>query len=46
MVLGLVKALCPSEGECQSQESGVGGLVSNGNGGEDRGFRRGNEEKG
>jgi hypothetical protein len=26
--LGPVKALCPSVGECQGQESGVGGLVS------------------
>ena len=26
--LGLVKSLCPSVGECQSQEEGVGGLVS------------------
>jgi hypothetical protein len=25
--LGPVKALCPSEGECQGQEAGVGGLV-------------------
>jgi hypothetical protein len=26
--LGLWKALCPSIGECQVQEVGVGGLVS------------------
>jgi hypothetical protein len=26
--LGPVKALCPSIGECQGQEAGVGGLVS------------------
>jgi hypothetical protein len=28
--LGPVKALCPSAGECQGQEAGVGGLVSRG----------------
>jgi hypothetical protein len=28
--LGLVKILCPSIGECQGQEAGVGGLVSRG----------------
>jgi hypothetical protein len=27
-VLGPVKAQCPSVGECQDKESGVGGLVS------------------
>jgi hypothetical protein len=26
--LGPMKALCPSVGECQGQEMGVGGLVS------------------
>jgi hypothetical protein len=26
--LGLVKALCPSVGECQGREAGVGGMVS------------------
>ena len=26
--LGLVKALCPSIGECQDREARVGGLVS------------------
>jgi hypothetical protein len=26
----LVKVLCPSIGECQGQEAGVGGLVSRG----------------
>jgi hypothetical protein len=26
--IGPVKALCPSIGECQGQEEGVGGLVS------------------
>jgi hypothetical protein len=30
--LGPVKALCPSVGECQGQEAGVGGLVSKGRG--------------
>jgi hypothetical protein len=30
---GSVKALCPSVGECQCQEAGVGGLVSKGGGG-------------
>jgi hypothetical protein len=28
--LGPVKALCPSVGECQAQEVGVGQLVSRG----------------
>jgi hypothetical protein len=28
--LGLVKVLCPSIGECQGQEVGVGGLGSRG----------------
>jgi hypothetical protein len=28
--LGPVKVLCPSVGECQGQEEGVGGLVSRG----------------
>jgi hypothetical protein len=27
-----VKAVCPSVGECQGQEAGVGGLVSRGRG--------------
>jgi hypothetical protein len=30
--LGPVKALCPSVGECQGQEAGVGGLVIRGGG--------------
>jgi hypothetical protein len=30
--LGPVKVLCPSVGECQGQEVGVGGLVSRGRG--------------
>ena len=45
-VLGPVKALCPSIGECQGQEAGVGGLVSSVEGisGEDfwRETRKGN----
>ena len=28
--LGLVKARCPSVGECQDREAGVGGLVNRG----------------
>jgi hypothetical protein len=36
--LGPVKALCPSVREYQGQEVGVGGMVSRGGGGEDRGF--------
>ena len=31
-VLGPVKVLCPSIGECQGQEVGVGGLGSRGRG--------------
>jgi hypothetical protein len=40
---GPVKVLCPSIGECQGQEAGVGGLVSRGRGegGGDRGFSGG-----
>ena len=34
--LGPVMVLCPSIGECQGQEAGVGGLGSIGNGGSDR----------
>ena len=30
--LGLVKALCPSVGECQGREAGVSGLVKGGGG--------------
>ena len=26
--LGITKFICPSTGECQGQEAGVGGLVS------------------
>jgi hypothetical protein len=43
--LGPVKALCPSVGECQGQEAGVGGLVSRGMGEGLAGFRRGNQER-
>ena len=28
LLLGLVKIICPSTGECQGQEAGVGGLGS------------------
>jgi hypothetical protein len=31
--LGLVKIICPSIGECQGQEAGVGGLGSRAGGG-------------
>ena len=44
--LGPVKALCPSVGECQGQEAGVGELVSRGMGKEIGVFRRGNQERG
>ena len=37
-ILGPVKVLCPSRGECQAQELGMGGLGSRGDGGEDREF--------
>jgi hypothetical protein len=40
--LGLVKVICPSIGDCQDQEAGMGGLVSRGRGGRHRGFLRGN----
>ena len=40
--LGPVKALCPSIGECQCHEVGVGGLVSRGRGEGIGGFQRGN----
>jgi hypothetical protein len=47
-VLGPVKVLCPSMGECQGQEVGVDGLVirrkEEGSGG--RGFLKGKQEKG
>jgi hypothetical protein len=41
--LGPEKALCPSVGECQGQEAGVGGLVSRGR---RRGFSEGKPGKG
>ena len=41
--LGPVKVLCPSTGECQGQEVGVGGLGSRGG---DRGFSEGKLGKG
>ena len=46
--LDLVRALCPSVGECQDQEAGVGVLVSRGRGEEEGiwGFWRGNQERG
>jgi hypothetical protein len=40
-----MKALCPSIGECQGQEMGLGGLVSKGKGEERGGFRRVNQER-
>ena len=39
--LGLVKALCPSVGECQDREAGVGELVSRGKVDGIRGFSEG-----
>jgi hypothetical protein len=44
--LGPVKALCPSVGECQGQEVGVGGLVSRGKREGVGDFRRGNQKRG
>ena len=44
--VGPVKALCPSVGECQDREAGVGGLVSSGRRGWDRGFSKGKPGKG
>jgi hypothetical protein len=44
--LGPVMARCPSVGECQDREVGVGGLVSRGRGDGLGGFQRGNEERG
>jgi hypothetical protein len=46
-----VKALCPSVGECQGSETGVGGWVGGelpqkqGKGGWDRGFAEGKQGK-
>ena len=44
--LGLVKARCPSIGECQDREAGVGGLMSRRRGDGIGGFGRGNQERG
>jgi len=44
--LGSVKVLCPSVGECQGQESGVGGLGSRGRLGGKRRFSEGKQGKG
>jgi hypothetical protein len=41
-----MKALCPSVGECQGQEAGVGGLVSRGIGKRIGGFPEGKTKKG
>jgi len=43
--LGPMKTQCPSVGECQGQEAGVGGLVSMGRG-EGIGVFRGETRKG
>ena len=43
--LGPVKVLCPSVGECQGQEVGVGGLVSKGSGEEMGVFRERDQER-
>jgi hypothetical protein len=43
--LGPVKDQCPSVGECQDREAGVGGLVSRGRGNWIVGFSEGNEER-
>ena len=44
--LGPEKALCPSVGECQDREVGVGGLASSGRGDGIGSFQRGNQERG
>jgi hypothetical protein len=44
--LGRMKAVCPSAGECQGQEVGVGGLGSRGEGGWDRWVLGGETRKG
>jgi hypothetical protein len=41
-----VEVLCPSTGECQGQEAGVGGLGSRGRRERDRGFLEGKQGKG
>ena len=43
---GPVKALCPSVGECQGQEAGVGGLVNRGSREGIGDFQRGKQERG
>jgi hypothetical protein len=45
--LGPVKALCPSVGEYQGPQLGVGGLVSRGGGrgNRERGLLEGNQER-
>jgi hypothetical protein len=43
--LGPVRMVCPSVGECQGQEMGVGGLVSR-RGKGDRGYLEGKQGKG
>jgi hypothetical protein len=44
--LGPMKVLCPSMGECQGQEAGVGVLVSRGSEEEIGDFLRGETSKG
>ena len=44
--LGPEKAGCPSVGECQDREAGVGGLVSRGRGDGTGVFQWGNQERG
>jgi hypothetical protein len=39
---GTVKILCPSIGECEGQEVGIGGLVSRGS---QEGIQRGNQKR-
>ena len=43
--LGPVKVICPSVGECQDREAGVGGLVSRGRGEGIGGFSEGKPGK-
>ena len=45
-VLGPVKALCSTVGECQGKEEGVGRFVNKGRGDGIGGFLRGNQERG
>ena len=44
--IGPVTVQCPSVGECQGQEPGVGGLVSRESGERIGDFQRGNQKKG